>query len=177
MQTKRIVNTLFMILPLFCGSGAFASDGFNSVRCGSDIRRALIGQTMTNERVVLIENRHKDIGLADLGGTEISDRLFLISWRICGEEYALLEENDVVRDALKFPPHSKESPQFIGSCRNNEGPVSGTIIAILKNEKGDLLPVKVAWSIDEKRAKFITARTEVLRCARSGISSADQGQR
>jgi hypothetical protein len=177
MQTKRIFNTLFMILPLFCGSGAFALDGFSSVRCGSDIRRALIGKTMTNERVVLTENRHKDIGLADLGGTEISDRLFLISWRICGEEYALLEEKDVVRDALKFPPHSKEFPQFIGSCQSKEGPVSGTMIAILLNEKGDLLPVKLAWSIDEKRAKFITARTEGLRCPRSDIITADQEQR
>ena len=174
MRTKRIFNTLFIILPFFYGSAAFASDGFGKVRCGADIPRALIGQTMSNERVVLIENRHRDIGLADLGGTEISDRLFLISWRICGEEYALLEEKDVVRDALKFPPHSKEFPQSIGSCQTNKGPVSGTIIAILKNEKGDLLPVKLAWSIDEKRAKFITAKTEGLRCPRSDIITADQ---
>src|SRR5262249_31382964 len=150
MQTKRFSYTLFVFLPLFCASGAFASDGFSKVRCGSDIPRALIGQTMTNERVVVTEKRHKDIGLADLGGTEISDRLFLISWRICGDEYALLEEKDVVRDALKFPTHSKESPQSIGSCQTKEGPVEGTIIAVLKNDKGDLLPAKFAWRIDEK---------------------------
>jgi hypothetical protein len=177
MQIKRILSTLFVIFPLFCGRGVYALDGFSTVRCGSDIRQALIGKTMRNERVVLTENRNKDIGLKDLGGTEISDRLFLISWRICGDEYALLEEKDVVRDALKFPPHSKEFPQFIGSCQSNEGPVSGTVIAILKNEKGDLLPVKLAWSIDEKRAKFTTLKTEGLRCPRSDIITADQGER
>ncbi len=71
---------------------------------------------MTNEKVSVIEERHKDLGLKDLRGTEISDRLFLISWRICGEEYALLEAQGVVRDVLKFPKHSKDSPQLIGSC-------------------------------------------------------------
>ena len=68
---------------------------------------------MPNERVVVIEERHKDLGLKDLGGTEISDRLFLISWRICGEEYALLEDQGVVRDVLKFPKHSKDSPNLL----------------------------------------------------------------
>jgi hypothetical protein len=57
---------------------------------------------MSNERVVAIEDRHKDLGLKDLGGTEISDRLFLITWRICGEEYALLEDKSIVRDVIKF---------------------------------------------------------------------------
>jgi hypothetical protein len=174
MQTKRILNALFVILPLFCGTGTYALDGFSSVRCGSDIPLALKGRTMRNERVELIENRHKDIGLKDLGGTEISDRLFLISWQICGEEYELLEENDVVRDALKFPPHSKDFPQFIGSCQRDKGPASGTMIAVLKNEEGDLLPAKLAWSIDEKRAKFIAINTEGLRCPRSDISTVDQ---
>jgi hypothetical protein len=177
MQTRGIFSTLFVILPLLCSSGrAFAVDGFSSVHCGSDIRQALIGKTMRNERVIVIENRHKDIGLKDLGGTEISDRLFLISWRICGDEYALLEEKDVVRDALKFPPHSKESPQFIGSCQSDEGPITGTIIALLKDDKSDLLHAKLAWSIDEKRAKFIALKTEGMRCPRSDIITADQGQ-
>jgi hypothetical protein len=32
---------------------------------------------MSNERVVVVEGRHKELGLKDLGGSEISDRLFL----------------------------------------------------------------------------------------------------
>ena len=103
---------------------------------------------MTNEKVSVIEERHTDLGLKDRGGTEISDRLFLISWRICGEEYALLAEQGVVRDVLKFPKHSKDSPQFIGSCQLNGHDVPGTAIGVLKNEKGvEILPAVTAWAL------------------------------
>ena len=52
----------------------YGADGFDSVRCGADVRKALLGTTMTNEKVTVIEGRHKDLELKDLGGTEISDR-------------------------------------------------------------------------------------------------------
>jgi hypothetical protein len=176
MQTKKIVNGLSLILLLSCGSGMCASDGFSAIRYGSDIPKALVGRTMPNEKVVVIEERHKDLGLKDLGGTEISKRLFLISWLICGDEYVLLEENDVVRDVLKFPRHSKDSPQFIGACRLNGSDVPGTIIAVLKNDKeAKNLPATVAWKIDEKRMKFISLQTEGLQCPRSGIITVDGG--
>jgi hypothetical protein len=131
---------------------------------------------MGNERIVVIEERHKDLGLKGLGGTEISESLFLISWLICGDEYVLLEENDVVRDVLKFPRHSKDSPQFIEACQVNRSDVPGTIIAVLKNDKDTKnLPATVAWKIDEKRMKFIGLQTEGLRCPRSGINTVDGG--
>jgi hypothetical protein len=109
-KMKAIVATFTLVLPLFCMSSNCDADGFDSVRCGSDVGEALLGRKMSNEKVSVLEERHKDLGLKDLGGTEISDRLFLISWRICGEEYVLLEDKDVVRDVLKFPKHSKDSP-------------------------------------------------------------------
>jgi len=131
---------------------------------------------MSNQRVSVLEARHKDLGLKDLGGTEISDRLFLISWKICGEEYVLLEEKDVVRDVLKFAKHSKESPQFIGSCLLNGHDFPGTVIGVLKNEDGaQILPVVIAWKIDDKQVKFVKLQTEGLRCSRDGIITADGG--
>src|SRR5262245_20944973 len=133
---KGIIAILALVISLFCGSSICKADGFDSVRCGSDVGKALLGRTMPNEKIVAIEERHKDLGLKDLGGTEISDRLFLISWRICGEEYVLLEDKDVVRDVLKFPKHSQDSPQFIGSCQVNGHNVPGTAIGVLKNENG-----------------------------------------
>ena len=168
---------LFMLLfLLFCGNSICAADGFDSVRCGSDVGKALLGRTMPNEKVVAIEERHKDLGLKDLGGTEISDRLFLISWRLCGEEYALLEEKDVVREVLKFPKHSKDSPQFIGSCQLNGHDVPGTAIGVLKNEDGvEMLPAVIAWKIDDKQKRFVELQTEGLRCSRDGIITADGG--
>ncbi|HEU5237803.1 MAG TPA: hypothetical protein VFU37_11710 [Pyrinomonadaceae bacterium] len=177
MKTKRIVAILVLILPLFCRSSLCAADGFDSVRCGSDVREALLGRTISNEKVVIIEERHKDLGLKDLGGSEISDRLFLISWRICGEEYVLLEDEGVVRDVLKFPKHSKDSPEFIGSCQLNGHDLPGTAIGVLKNEDGvEILPAVIAWKIDDKQIKFIKLQTEGLRCSRDGIITTDGGR-
>jgi hypothetical protein len=131
---------------------------------------------MSNEKIVAIEERHKDLGLKDLGAQEISDRLFLITWRVCGDEYVLLENKDVVRDVLKFPKHSKDSPQFIGSCQSNGQTVPGTAIGVLKNEHGvETLPAVAAWKIDDKQMKFVELQTEGLRCARDGIITADGG--
>ena len=129
------------------------------------------------KKVNVIEERHKDLELKDLGGTEISHRLFLISWRICGEEYALLEDQGgVVRDVLKFPKHSKASPQFIGSCQLNGHDIPGTAIGVLRNEDGvEILPAAIAWKIDDKQMKFVTLQTEGLRCSRDGIITADGG--
>ena len=161
---------------LFCGNAFCAPDGFGSVHCGSDVFKALVGKTMSNERVVAIEERHEDLGLKDLGGYEISDNVFLASWQICGDEYALLEEKNVVRDVLKFPQHSKDSPEFIGSCQINGNDVPGTIIAVLKNEKGDeSLSPTAAWKIDEKGMRFVELHTEGLRCPRDGVITADGG--
>jgi hypothetical protein len=176
MKTKGTVAIFVLVLSLFCGTGICDADGFDSVRCGADVRKALLGSTMANEKVSAIEERHRDLELKDLGGTEISDRLFLISWRICGEEYALLEDQGVVRDVLKFPKHSKDSPQFIGSCQSNGNKIPGTAIGVLKNEEGvEILPAVTAWKIDDKQMKFIPLQTEGLRCSRDGIITADGG--
>src|SRR5207247_8972853 len=137
MKTKGIVAILALVFPLFCGSSMCNADGFDSVRCGSDVRKALLGRTMSNQKVVVLEERHKDLGLKDLGASEISDRLSVISWRICGEEYVILEDNrNIARDVLKFPKHSKESPEFIGSCQINGHDVPGFAICVRKKDNG-----------------------------------------
>jgi hypothetical protein len=172
MKTKEIVAMFMLVLPLFCSSSICDADGFDSVRCGSDVPKALLGWKMPNERVVVLEERHKDLGLKDLWGEEISDRLFLTSLRICGEEYVLLEDQGVVRDVLKFPKHSKDSPQFIGSCQLNGHDVPGTAIGVLKNEAGvEMLLAVIAWKIDEKQKKFVKLQPEGLRCSRDGITT------
>ena len=174
----EVKATFYMLLILLlCGSGICAADGFDSVRCGSDVRKALLGRTMSNEKIVVLEERHKDLELKDVGASEISDRLNVISWRICGEEYVLLEDKDVVRDVLKFPNHSKDSPAFIGSCQLNGHDIPGTAIGVLKNQNGvESLPAVSAWKIDDKQMKFVELKTEGLRCSRDGIITADGGR-
>ena len=165
-----------LALLLFCSRSVCDADGFDSVRCGSDIRKDLIGRKMPNEKIAVLEEKHKDLGLKDLGASEISDQLSVISWRICGEEYALLEDKDTVRDVLKFPKHSKESPEFIGSCQLNGQDLPGTVIGVLKNDDGaKILPAASAWKIDEKQMKFVELTPEGLRCSRDGIITADGG--
>jgi hypothetical protein len=179
MNPKKIVATLMLVIPLFCVSSVYAGDGFESVRCGSDVRKALLGRKTSNEPVVKIEARHTDIELKHMGADIISDdeRLNLVFWQICGEEYATLEDGDIVKDALKFPKHSKESPQFSGTCQLNGHDLPGYAIGVLKNEEGAaMLQAMSAWKIDEKQKKFVPLQTEALRCSRNGIITADGGR-
>lgn len=165
-----------LVALLFCTSSVCGADGFDSIRCGSDIAKVVLGRKMSNEKTMVLEERHKDLGLKDLGGQEISDRLLLISWLICGDEYILLENKDVVRDVLKFPKHSKESPEFMGSCQLNGQDLGGTAIGVLKNEPGvQMLSAVAAWKIDDKQMKFVELKTDGLRCSRDGIITADGG--
>ena len=163
-------------LSLYCCSTVCDADGFDSVRCGTDVRKALIGRKMSNEPVAVLEEKHKDIQLKDLGASQISDRLSVISWRICGEEYALLEDKDTVKDVLKFPKHSKDTPAFVGSCQLNGHDLPGTAIGVLKNEGGaKILPAVNAWKVDDKQMKFVELKTDGLSCSRDGIITADGG--
>src|ERR1700726_753736 len=97
---------IFLLVTGLLVTNAFGgSDGFTGIQCGSDIPKALIGKRMSNERIVVLEKRHADLALKDLGASEISGRLSCISWLICGSEFMLLQENrqsgsDIVRDVL-----------------------------------------------------------------------------
>ena len=79
-------------------------------------------------------------------------------------------------DVLKFPKRSKDSPQFVGSCRLNGHDVPGTAIGVHKNKEGvEILPAVIAWKIDDKQMKFVKLGTEGVRCSRDGIITADGG--
>ena len=176
MRTSLYLATVFIPLSFLGSSGSNISDEFSGIRCGSDVSKALIGCKVNNERVVVIEERHIDIGLKDLGGYEVSDVVSLAWWRICGDEYVLLEKKNTIQDVLKLPSHSKEYPEFLGSCLLNGKETKGVIIAILVNKEGsDLLSARVAWRIDEHQAKFISLSTEGMLCPRDGISTSDGG--
>ena len=164
-----------LALALVFGSSICNADGFDSVRCGSDVRKAFLGRRMPNEKIVVLEETHKDLGLTDLGAQKVSDRLFVISWRICGEEYPSRRQRCGARGA-EISKHSKELPEFIGSCQLNADDVPDTAIGVLKNESGvETLPAVVAWKIDDKQMKFVELRTEGLRCSRDGIVTSDGG--
>lgn len=161
---------------LACGQGAIA-DQFQGVQCGADIPKALIGQRSANEKIVALESRNRALDLKHLGADEISSRLSSISYLICGSEFVLLEDRQgVVRDAIAFPAHSRQSPAFSGVCQLNGREQAGYYIGVLNADAaGDWLPAVAAWKIDEKGAKFVKASAEGLRCSRSGIYTVDGG--
>ena len=71
-------SSLLLAIALFsCAGVSRAADGFSAVRCTADIPKALIGRTMANEPVAATEQRHRDLGLKDLGGGDVGERLFV----------------------------------------------------------------------------------------------------
>ncbi len=178
---------VILFLSVMVHGKAWALDEFEGIKCGGDIPKTLIGKRDSNEPVVALEERHKDLGLKDLGGTEISDRLFLVSWQICGSEYELLVNTNrrLIRDVLPFPSHSATSPQFIGACQADGNDIPEAIIALLDNSArynardGKLaktaLKATVAWKIDETKEKFAKQSADNLRCPLGGIATLDGG--
>jgi hypothetical protein len=191
MKSQRVFFFVLAFTPLsLAGSAAWAKDGFEAVRCGGDVRSALLGKWISNEPVVQTEKRHAALGLKDLGGDEITDTLNSVTWLICGKEYAVITDaRDVVRDVLVFPPHSRRAPAFSGGvCQRNGKELSGEIMGVLDTrgakdtesahyspQDKTLLPVTVAWRVDEKTGKFVPLPAAGLLCPRSGIDTADGG--
>ena len=172
------LGILLLVTGLLVTNAFGGSDGFSGIQCGSDIPKALTGKRMSNERVADLEKRHADLGLKDLGGDEISERLSATSWLICGSEFMLLEDELFVRDVLKVPSHSRTSPLFIGSCEQNGKESKDILVAILDNEKetdASALTAKLAWKIDQKKMKFVRVPVEGIRCPRSGVNTSDSG--
>lgn len=177
---------VLLLLVLACGT-AWALDPFAGIKCGSDIPKALAGKRVSDEPVAAVEGRHKDLGLKNLGGDEVSERLALESWQICGSEYELLvnTKGGLIRDVLPFPPHSKTSPMFIGRCQAGGKAVPHTMVAVLNNSAGydardeklakTMLQATAAWSVDETTAKFTKQATQNLTCPLDGIVTQDGG--
>jgi hypothetical protein len=173
---KATACAVLVGIVFFSANARGEPDGFSAVKCGSDIPRALAGKKMSNEPVAALESRHKDLGLQDLGGTEITDELFLASWKICGDEYELLERKETVRDVLKAPAHSRKAPLFIGACKRLGNAVPGTVVAVLDDKPGaDPLAAHAAWTIDEQKNQFVALAPDGLACPRDGIVTSDGG--
>jgi hypothetical protein len=165
---KKVIAIL--ILALMGCSHAYARDGFERVSCNGDIAKALIGPT-SNETVMVIEGRHKDLQLKDLGASDYG-KFSSITWSICGKELMVLEENrkNIVRDALELPAHSDATPAFEGTCKLNGKPMRENVVGTLREESGkDELQAVTAWKVDEKAIKFVKMPTDGLLCSRDGI--------
>lgn len=180
------VPAILFLLMMVCGV-AWARDEFEGLKCGADIPKSLVGKSASSEPAAALEARHKALGLKNLGGTEISDRLFMESWQICGSEYELLAsaKTGLIRDVLPLPTHSATSPMFIGRCRAAGKETARTVVAVLDNSAKHnardpklaktMLKAAAAWGIDETQEKFAKQSTQDLACPLDGIVTQDGG--
>ena len=119
---------------------------------------------MPNERVAAIERRHKDLGLKDLGADEIAEDLNTIYWMICGSRFILMEDHDLVRDAMPLPPSSDDIFEYTGKCQFDNTKIPEVVVAFFERKNGtNVLPARAAWKIDRKKG-FVKLPTEGLRC-------------
>jgi hypothetical protein len=173
----KIWASVLAVMFLACGQTARA-DEFQNLTCGADIAKAMIGKRSANEPVVALEKKYRAIGLKNLGGDEISDSLSSVNSLICGAgNVELIDRRGMVRDAIALPSHTKSAPSFSGMCRLNGKELPDIIVGVLDAAAStDPLPIKTAWKIDQKQAKFVALPAEGLTCPRSSITTPDGGQ-
>jgi hypothetical protein len=163
------------------------TDAFSNVRCGADVPKALIGGRMPNGASSAIEAAHPTIKLKDLGGSEITDDLFLGGWQMCGAEYQLLVRRDRIEDAVQLTAHSRRQPAFLGAC-SASGKRTDNVLAVLDNpsprangqppyapDDTTSLAALSARRVDSATRRLVAMPTTGLRCPRGGIFTVDGG--
>jgi hypothetical protein len=182
-----VPNIRTVLLLLFFVGKVYAADEFDGIKCGTAIPKFLLGKHSSNVPAATLEARHKDLGLKDLGGTEITNRLFLNSWQICGTEYEVLlnTKSGLIRDVLQFPNHSARAPMFIGTCQAGGKETSYEVLAVLNNDTSanardpqsakTLLKATSAWKVDPTKESFAPQTIDKLTCPLGGIVTQDGG--
>ena len=157
-------------LAAVCGSAA-AKDGFEGISCSTDIAKAMLGRHLSSETIDVLQARHKDLKLKDLGADEL-DWGFDVVWGICGDKYFMLvNEHSIVKDVLKLPPRS-EGLQFQAVCKSPQG--DQDVEGILQDQPGAAsLAAKSAWKIDDAKKKFVAVPVDGMMCPRDGVLGDD----
>jgi len=160
--------SLISALVLYSTHVLSTEKSFDGITCKTDIPLALIGRHMPNERVVITEERYKDISLKDLGtyGMENEgDPWTLISWSICGREYLLLERRDIVKDVLASPLPKGSPESNVASCVVDGSSLKGmAVVFVSENEIHWPKLVEHAWLINDKTVKFSKIEGKEIVC-------------
>lgn len=159
---RNFIGSLILALTLISQNAYSASDEFKDVTCESDIPKAMIGKHSPNESVVVLEARHKDIGLEDEGADDVgekeSDWLSTIYWKICGKRFVVLDSKGLIRDVMQLPLRTDATDEYTGKCKIDGKEIHEMIFAIKENQA-----IKAAWKIDGKIG-FVKIPTQGLQC-------------
>ena len=167
-----------MLTWIFLAGAQIAiADEFQKVQCYSDIPKALIGQRSSNERVAVLEEKYRALGLKTsvltkfpIGCLRSIGRYVVrnsFCWSIAADSSAM---------CCRFRRIPRRSPAFAGICQVKGRDLPDIIVAILHGAAAaDYLPVRAAWKIDQQHAKFVKVSIEGLDCPRSAIYTIDGG--
>lgn len=158
-----------------CPAAQARPTGFAGLQCGANIPKLLIGRTMPNDRVVVTERRYRNLGLKDLGATELDAGYNAIWWSICGAQLVELEDShSVVRDVLSFDSLPRKALLFEGGCTVHHQTLRNEVIAVLTDQAGHaMLAATKAWTIDVAKGRFMPQGTAALLCPRSGAHAVE----
>lgn len=166
------VNLVLFVVGLTAPARPQSAQSFDSLTCRSAIAKELLGRTMPNGRVSVIESRYRHLSLANQGafGLEIEgDPWTLVSWKICGREHVILERNGVVRDVLVAPAEAAQSKSVIVSC-SVDGVQAMKTAVVFSPADGWRAPSMVSrvWLIDDQEVRFVERSGAGIRCTELG---------
>lgn len=137
---------------------ALNKTGFAGIRCDSKITQALVGRQMENEPVQDIEKKYRQLNLQDIGADQINDQWSLITWKICGRFFVLLQRDDDVEDVIQLPPVTSEETPVLLTCRAGSKKLQNVLPL---KRKGKILK---AWQVDLHAKKLNPLVTTDLSC-------------
>jgi hypothetical protein len=163
----KMTNTLLSLIISL--ASIVAADEFTGLKCGDNIAQKLIGRKSKNERVVVIEERHKDLGLKDLGASMGDDEsISYITWQICDSRYAFIMKDGRIKDVYKFPATDSGNLEFMGPCKVGVETTPEYYVGILQGSGSDSLLTPIALSkISEQTLKFEPESPNKFKCYRA----------
>jgi hypothetical protein len=170
MKLVQLTLPLFLLLST---PRASAADEFESVRCGADVVKAVVGRKMSRTTVSALESAHKDLGLKNLGGDGMpEDPYSLVEWQLCQSVVVFLVDHrsrrGVITDAVVLPDDLKDLPQALpGADCQRQGKLAEQELFVLldKGPRTARAPARKAWRIDLTSMKFVGVASDGLSCA------------
>ena len=161
-RASKLFLTAILLAPILALAQT-PQKSFDGLSCQSNIEQELQGRQMPNEPVSNTEARYKSLGLKDNGADEIRDQLNAVIWRICGDQYVLLQKKDRVQAVLKVPQQYRNSGDLINCVAQDKAKLGYYLAVPAKGRPGS---AQAAWMLDEKNLKFVAADPAKLECER-----------
>ena len=161
-RRSKLILATSVIAPTLAWS---QPTSFDNLTCQSNIEQELTSRQMPNDPVAKLEARYKALKLQDEGADEVGSQLNVIFWKICDDQYVLLQKKDRVQAVLKIPEQYRANGPVINCVPLNKAK-KGYYIGVPGKLDGKINRPEAAWLLDEKQMKFVPAEPASLQCER-----------